>query len=39
VESNALYSAHLTPGRRAAYAVTLGLIERFGRRFLAENEV
>ncbi len=39
VESNALHASHLTPGRRAAYAVTLGLVERFGRRFLNENEV
>jgi hypothetical protein len=39
VESNALYCSHLTPGRRAAYAVTLGLVERFGRRYLEENEV
>lgn len=39
IESNAVYTRHLSPARRAAFAILRELANRIGRRFLQKNEI
>ncbi len=39
IEFNAIYHRHLPPARRAAFGVLASLANRWGRKFLEENEI
>ena len=39
IEYNAVYTRHLNPARRAAFKVLGTLVNKFGKRFLEENEI